>query len=519
VRWPGDQPFTLSQHSSQAKNIALHTKSTAMSFSLTPEEQAYFDAAKARHTKNPKEFGCAPDQMLHMLQFILWGCRGLSNPETVEEALDRLAKLFHVSDADLQSRAAQKMKDAKSEFRSQNGVQQKTWICVNDVGEFYASSICEQRKVYDDAKKAGKTKRKPNDVLKAAKQSAAKQTFDVLDAEAQLAYMVNLKGLTPVVPGTLSKNMGHCRRVLTAMMKELQLDSSWCKSLCAPSLTASCKAAGAAVVTTRMQLGRRNWNLQPTVDLSISILQKGDCAEPGDTGAALKVLSGRRGIEIFHNSFKWTKIDSKTVQISSLAKKGSNSSTDDEDMVEGEERLQTGVPFNIVLPCEADLVLAAVQRVQSSGAHVKAHNASANAAFKIIMAPLAAAYREHFGGEMRGHQLRAVYSAYMLHLSPIVDDAQCLPFYMKVLGHSDLSSSQSYMLFKHVVSEEAIGDGRDGSGSEEEAVDLTDEGEVAEVATVGDDIDFDIHLAELKRDLIQSEINLELLRKRKRDAV
>jgi hypothetical protein len=306
-----------------------------MSFSLTPDEQAYFDIAKARHLAGSKEFGCAPDQMLHMLQFILWGCRGLSNPETVEEALDRLARLFHVSDADFQSRAAQMMGNSKSGFRLQNGVQQKTWICVNAAGELYASKVCEQRKLYDDAKEAGKTKRKPNDVKRAAaKQSAAKQTFDVLDAEAQLAFMVSLKGLEPVAPSTLSKNMGHCRRVLTAMMKELKLNSSWCKNFCAPSLTASCKAAGAAVVTTRMQLGRRNWDLQQTVDLSISILQKGDGAEVGPVGAALKVLTGRRGIEIFHNSFKWSKIDSKTVQISALAKKGSNSSaTDDEDLV------------------------------------------------------------------------------------------------------------------------------------------------------------------------------------------
>jgi hypothetical protein len=200
--------------------------------------------------------------------------------------------------------------------------------------------------------------------------------------------------------------------------------------------------------------------------------------------------------------------------------------------IEGEERLQTGVPFNIVLPCEADLVLAAVQRLQSSGAQVKTRNESTNAAFKTIMAPLAAAYREHFGGEMVGHQLRAVYAAYMLHLSVPVDEALCIPFYMNVLGHSDMTSALSYLLFKHVVSAEAIGE------AQEEAVDLTDEevvegtaaavaAEVAvaaatvEVATVGDDIDFDIHLAKLKRDLIQSEIDLELLRKckRKRGAV
>eukprot|EP00953_Heterococcus_sp_UTEX-ZZ885_P011044 6411-Heterococcus_DN1.PRE.7 len=482
--------------------------------------------------------------MLHMLQFILWGCRGLGNPETVEEALDRLAELFHVSDADFQSRAAQKMKDTKSSFSSQNPLGQKIWINVNAAGEFYASKVCEQSKVYNVAKEAGKTKRKPYDVKRrAAKQNDAKQTFDVLDTEAQLAYMVNLKGLTPVVPGTLSKNLGHCRLVLKEMMEELQLDSSWCRSFCAPSLTASRNAAGAAVLTARMEPGRRNWDLQPTVELSVSILQKGDGAELGPVGAALKVLTGRRGIEIFHSSFKWTKIDANTVQISSLAKLRKGSATDDEDMIEGGERFQTGVPFNISLPCEADLVLAALQRVQSSGAQVKARNKTTNAAFKSIMAPLAAAYKEHFGGEMVGHQLRAVYAAYMLHLSPIVDDAQCLPFYMKVLGHSDLSSSQSYLLFKHVASKEAI-DG-DGSGSEEEAVDLTDEEEVegtadvaaaatvevaaaataaevatataaAQVETAVDDIDFDIHLAELQGDLIQNKIDLVLLRKRKR---
>jgi hypothetical protein len=504
-----------------------------MRFSLTPEEQAYFDAATKRHLAGSKELGCAPDLMLHMLQCVLWCCRGLGKAETVEEALDRLAELLHLSDADLQAKATQMMENTKSSFRSQKLLRQKTWICVNGVGEFYASSICEQRRVYEDAKEAGKTMRKANDILKAAKESAGKpddaeKAFNALDAEAQLAYMVNLKGLKPSARGTLANNMGHCRGVLTAMMEELKLDSSWCGDFCAPSLTASCKAAGSAVVTGRMQLGRRSWDLQPYVDLSISILEQGDGAELGPVGAAIKLLTGRRGIEIFHNSFKWSKIDANTVQISSLAKLRKGSATDDGDMIEGGERMQTGVPFNIALPCAADLVLTGVQRVQSSGAQVKARNEATNAAFKSIMAPMAAAYKEHFGGSMSGHQLRGVYASYMFHLSPVVDEALCIPFYMEVLGHSDMTSSLSYLLFKHVASEDAIDDGGNGSGSEEEAVDLTDEEEVAEVVAevtaeveaevAVESIDFDIHLAELQGDLIQNKIDLVLLRKRKRSS-
>jgi hypothetical protein len=106
-----------------------------MSFSLTPEEQKYFDAAKARHIKKIEKFGCSPDQMLHMLEFTLWSCRGLGSPETVEEALDRLAKLFPVSDADFQSRAAQMKDNAKSSFRSQNPLGQKiTYLNARNKG-------------------------------------------------------------------------------------------------------------------------------------------------------------------------------------------------------------------------------------------------------------------------------------------------------------------------------------------------------------------------------------------------
>jgi hypothetical protein len=420
-----------------------------MSYELIPEELSFYETALRKHESKAENFGCDPDQMLHMLRYSLWCCRGLSSHDTVRASLDRLASLFNVSVADLRTRVAQKLTDERSSFNSLKSERQKTWILVNAAGEFYASEYCEQYRLYTETKAAGKTKRKSNDFLRASKKSAESKDFDALDEQEQLAYMTSLKGLTPVAPGTLNKNFGFSRSVLNAMMKELKKDHSWCDSFAAPALTTSSKAVGEAVIDARLKLGRVIIDLEPTVQLAVSILQQGEGAAVGAVGAALKVLTGRRGVEIFHSYFRWCLVDSSTAQISSLAKKKSGAA----DTEEFEEFVveQAAAPFDIKLACDAELVLSAIKRVQIDGAEqVKQRNDSTNAAFRDIMAPLAEAYGTHFKTAMVGHQLRAVYAAYMFHLSGIADDAQCVRYYMCVLGHTNVSSAWSYLVFRHV---------------------------------------------------------------------